>query len=588
MWPDNDLGNGLSRGSPPACAAVCANGAEILVVANRGPICTPRRRDRGSPAIHSSGGLATTLLSVARRTPLSWISVGAGGAERDDEFHEGTFHPIDLGQGTAIRARVVAVPEHAYRLYYEGISNGVLWFLQHYLLHSDAAPTFDARDVHAWHEGYVAVNRAVADAVVDAIQRLEPAQRRRAVVLLQDYHLYLVAEMIRAALPEMDPEMDPEIALCHFVHIPWPDTRYWQLLPQAFATRILASMLQNHVVGLQTPQDVRNFVACVTDLLPDARQVPTARGAYITWRGRRTLMRAYPVAIDPTHVRALALDPTSGPALGGERRWRAALLPHPLGHQLVLRVDRVEPSKNIVRGVQAFALMLEQHPHLRGRVRFVMLLLPGRNSVARNRAYGRQVARLTREINRRYADGGEPVVIARYGHDRARALAALREYDVLLANSLIEGMHLVAKEGAVLNERDGVLVVSRTAGVYYELSDDACLAITPTDLQETADALFTALTMSPSDRQAMAAAARRRVEARTASDWLNEQVADTFGMVGMARLPRDAGSTRAQKGVPHQGAGSLAKSASARASAPGVRSSTRAARASVPNETPPR
>ncbi len=499
-------------------------GCRVLVVSNRGPVQFHQRSDGRSLPSPASGGLATALVAAAARAELTWIAVAGNEADRK-AFADRDRRTIRINDVT-LTARYVPVSDKVYRLHYDDTSNRTLWFLQHYLLQSEISPSFGAADRRAWNEGYVPVNRAVADAVIDELTNLDDEERDRTIVLLQDYHLYLAPGMIRAALPD--------VKMGHFTHIPWPSARSWQFLPQQFTQAIIQSMMQNDIVGLQTPLDVESFALCAKHFLPGASCTSEGNNLVIRWNGNTVRVHAYPISIDPEHVRKVANGPAAQRA--------AASLRDTADRQMILRVDRLEPTKNIVRGLQAFDLLLEQHPELVGKVRFVQLLVPSREGVTRYRRYARLVTKITQKINEKYQDRDGEVVTTIHGNNYARALAAMREFDVMLVNSILDGMHLGAKEGAVINERDGVLVVSRTAGVYYDLKDGACLGISPLDIEETACILYQALVeMSPADRRQMAQEARRRVTSHSVSEWLAEQLVDilevTPAMTPVLALP---------------------------------------------------
>ncbi len=491
---------------------------QVMVAANRGPIQFYAYTESRARHRQASGGLATAFVSLAGQVDFSWIAVASTPQERK-AFEKQPNSVIRIGAST-LSTRYVAVPDHLYQQYYTSISNSLLWFAQHYLLSPEASPDFGQTYQRDWDEGYKAVNRAIAAALVETIRARPASEQNRVVVMLQDYHLYLVPGLLRAAVPE--------VALTHFIHIPWPAVRYWQLLPQRIALEILTSLLANDVIGVQTALDVRNLLSCIEELLPEVSVERASAAATLTWQGRRILVKAYPISIDPAHVRALAQSPSA-------RRSYQAISRH-FDVQTILRVDRIEPSKNIVRGLHAFALLLKRHPHLRGRVRFVMILVPSRENLPRYRQYAREVLDLADIINARYAGLGGAVVVPVVGNDQARALAAMRASDVMLVNSLIDGMHLGAKEFAAVNDRQGVLILSRTAGVAHELGEQAALHITPTDVQETADALYRALTMERPERVAMAEAARRLVESRTITQWIDQQLCDAIAQ-RRQRLP---------------------------------------------------
>ncbi len=486
----------------------------LIVASNRGPVGFSRWSNGRYMPRKTSGGLASSLLSIARQSPLTWIAVAGDETDRG-AFAERVHRTVRL-EGAPLVTRYVPVPDRVYRMHYDEISNRTLWFLQHYDFHADLSPSFTANDEHYWRDGYEAVNRAVAEAIIDEVG-CDPAEP--ALVLLQDYHLYLTPGMVRAALPD--------VTMGHFIHIPWPEARYWRLAPECFAREIIPSLLHNDVIGFQPKQDVQSFIGCVQEFVPDAYMTADHSAGLISWHGHHTIVRAYPISIDPEQVRATA---TSAAA---QRSF--APIAHYFDRQVILRVDRLEPTKNILRGMQAFDLMLDLYPEMKGGVRFVMLLVPSREGVTRYRQYARQVTSLAQKINAKHGTPSEPVVVHISGNNQARALAAMREFDVMLANSIIDGMHLGAKEGAVVNQRDGVLVISRNAGVYQELSDGACLGISPTDLNETVQRLRDALDMPRAQRQSISAAARRRVESRTVMDWITDQL-ETLNEIADSRL----------------------------------------------------
>lgn len=512
---------GKGAKTQPRADAMASKGAPIVVASNRGPVQFYQRANGRVVPGPASGGLASALASVAGQVDISWIAVASTEAERQ-AFAQTPQRIARIGSAR-IPVHYLPVPERVYKLHYDDVSNKILWFLQHYLFEPDITPTFKQADRDHWENGYVAVNRAMADTIIAGVQSLPLAARRQAIVMLQDYHLYLVAGMVRAALPR--------VALTHFIHIPWPETRYWQFLPWSMLEQILTSLLANDVIGFQTTIDVRNFLTCVTELLPRARVSYIEGRASVAWEGRRVQVKAYPIGIDPARIRALA---NSRAAQRGYR----AIAAH-FDEKTILRVDRMEPTKNIVRGLEAFALMLEQHPTLVGKARFVMILVPSREEVSRYRRYSRAVYRLVQEINARYAATCDtPVVITVLGNDQARALAAMRRSEVMLVNSVIDGMHLGAKEYAIANECDGVLALSNTTGIARELDSTAALYLTPTDLQETADVLFKALTLDVGARQEMAQRARQCVEAHTVLDWLQDQLRDVRDVARHRPTPR--------------------------------------------------
>jgi trehalose 6-phosphate synthase len=334
--------------------------------------------------------------------------------------------------------------------------------------------------------------------------------------MLHDYHLYLAPAMIR--------QRHPSIIMQQFIHIPWPDIRCWQFLPSDITQAIYNGLTGNDIIGFQTERDARNFLEGARTLL-DGAVVDFEEGA-VWWQGHRTQARAYPISISVTEERRI---------VQGRAGKRAAekILPQ-LGEKTIMRVDRVEPTKNIVRGFQAYAQMLDEHPELLGRVRFLAYLVPSRQSIPEYKRYNAEVMKIIEEINQRYGTDEWIPIQAFFGNDRTQALAAMQYYDVLLVNPIIDGMNLVAKEGPIVNLTDGVVVLSRTAGAFQQMGK-ASIPISPTDVRGTAQALYNALTLSPDERRIKAAQARQIVERQDLNKWLLRQISDINELLD--RLP---------------------------------------------------
>jgi len=288
-------------------------------------------------------------------------------------------------------------------------------------------------------------------------------------------------------------------------------------LPDRFVHEIYEGLSGNDVLGFQTASDMQNFLVGAQAFLTGSR-VDFDRQT-IVWRRHRLVARVYPIPTDAYELRRTLLTASAragadelGDLLSGER-------------QIIMRVDRLDPSKNVVRGFLAYETLLRRWPELRGRICFLAFLIPSRQSIPIYRKYEREVRALIRRINAEYGiDEWQPIV-SFFDNNRPRALAAMRRYDVLIVNPIIDGMNLVAKEGPAVNERHGVLVLSRTAGAFEQLAEVA-LPITPTDIDETATELYEALRMSSRERAQRAERARAIVEAETPVDWALEQLRD--------------------------------------------------------------
>ncbi len=466
----------------------------IVLASNRGPVAFEARADGTLRANRGSGGVVTALASIGGTRPVTWIACA---------MTEGDRRAAEQGQALdtrapGIQARLVTVDRQVYRKYYETISNRVLWFLQHYMWDIVDGPSLDLRSYEAWEMGYVPANAALARAVASSIREGECPT-----VMIQDYHLYLVPAMVR--------KLAPSCTIQHFTHIPWPAPRYWRLLPPAWRREICAGLVACDVVGFQSVWDVTNFLGTCQESLPGV--VADYARAELHCGDHVVKVRAYPISVSPERLTRLAASPEA-------RRHTARLAAEP-GVRTIVRVDRMEPSKNILRGFQAFEVLLERRPDLQRRVRFLAFLVPSRESVPEYRRYRDLVFERITSINRRF---GDPIRVY-YENNYPQAIGAMTAYDVLLVNPLIDGMNLVAKEGPIVNERDGVLVLSEGAGAHEQLGEGAISVAAP-DIEGTVRALEQALEMDPAERAQRAALLRDAIRTRDIQWWLDCQLAD--------------------------------------------------------------
>ncbi len=479
--------------------------AERLIIAsNRGPVEFYLTQENELKHRRGAGGMVTALIGAGNRMDVTWVAMAMTDGDRValKESANGLIQSPLRGQ--KMQLRYVAIPKMAYRKHYDKVSNQVLWFLQHYLYNPNELPMPDQRMQDAWTNGYTVANRAIADAVCAEIEREESTP----VVMLHDYHLYLASAMIR--------ECHPEVVMQQFIHIPWPDARVWHFLPGNISHALYQGLVGNDIIGFQTQRDARNFIEGARTMLEGA-VVDFEEGA-VWWHGRRTRIRAYPISISVSEERRIV---QSAPG----RRAAAKIAPYLGEEKTIMRVDRIDPTKNIVRGFQAYAQVLDEHPELLGKVKFLAFLVPSRQTLPVYQRYTTEVRKIIDEINQRYGTETWQPIEAIFENDRTRALAAMRYYDVLLVNPIIDGMNLVSKEGPVVNERDGVLVLSRTAGSFEQLGK-AAIPTSPVDVNETAQALYAALTLSPEERRRRARMTLQQVEKNDLNAWLTKQIRD--------------------------------------------------------------
>jgi trehalose 6-phosphate synthase len=479
-----------------------------IIAANRAPVDMVASDGESPRFTRGAGGLVTGLSGLAQATGAVWVAAIRSDAESQlDLGGEGQPMVIQTEDGGRFQVSWVAAPKLAYDLYYNTISNPLLWFVQHFLWNLAEAPILDDSTSRAWVEGYRRVNQLFAQHVVREARR----GHKRPLVLSHDYQLYLVPRLVRRELPDA--------VLQHFVHIPWPTPQYWKVLPQYMRDEIMDGLLAADVVGLQTSSDVRNFLlTCEENMrLPvDLRQQTTF------YRGRTVWVRNYPISIDVRGFEQSAASPAVERVEKEILRWRP--------EHLILRVDRMDLSKNIVRGFYAFDRMLQAHPEWRGRVTMWALLQKTRQDVREYREYAREVQQAVRVINERYATPEWMPIRMEQKDDINRAMAGYKQFDVLLVNPIYDGMNLVAKEGMVVNRRGGVLVLSENAGTHEELGEWA-LTINPFDIDATAEALHRALLMDPVERHGRAERLKTVVEQNDIARWISAQLQDIRDLV---------------------------------------------------------
>jgi len=310
----------------------------------------------------------------------------------------------------------------------------------------------------------------------------------------------------------MRPSERPTIL--HFIHIPWPGPEYWQILPPTMRQEILDSLCAVDVLGFQTNADALNFIRTCESFLPRA-YVNFKRGR-VWYRNHATYVRDFPISIDVPALRQL---------VGSQQvaEYRSEIMESISDQKLILRIDRVEPSKNIIRGFLAYEEMLELYPEHRGKVKFLALLVPSRMDVDEYQDYLGELNAAAGRVNAALGDGDwEPIRLI-VSENYTRAVAALELYDVLLVNAIADGMNLVAKEGPIVNQRDGVLVLSERTGAHQQLGVGA-ITISPCDVYATAEALHQALIMHVEEKKERAQRMRWIINKEDIVDWLCRQL----------------------------------------------------------------
>lgn len=477
----------------------------IVIISNRGPFKFTQRENGAFDAERGAGGLVTALWALAERHDVLWVASALGEGDRAWSAEQGG-KPTEV---EGIQLLLIQSPPERYDKFYNHIANPLLWFIQHEMWDIPRTPSINQEVWEAWEAGYLWINRQFALAVADVVKD-EPADRP-VVIMPQDYHLYLMPEFLRDQLGN-------RFQIQPFLHIPWPGPDGWRVLPDQMRQRIFNSMLQSDRIGFQTRRDAFNFVQTCRFYLDGAH----SRGSRnsIEYQGRKIFAVDYPISIDVDKVESLVEEPAT-------QLQKNQLMSVIGDRQLILRTDRIEPSKNILRGLDVFRDLLVRYPEHRGNVQLLQLLVPSRLGVEEYSSYLQDIMATAGMINAEFSEAFYEPVRTIVGNNYERALAAMQLYDVLIVNPIADGMNLVAKEGVLVNNRDGVLILSENAGAVYELGDHA-LTISPFDTFSTANALHDALTMPALERQKRAEALREQVRTADVRAWFASQVEDAL------------------------------------------------------------
>ncbi|MDQ3751573.1 MAG: trehalose-6-phosphate synthase [Actinomycetota bacterium] len=466
---------------------------DIVLVSNRGPVSFIEERTGDFGIERGAGGLAGALDWVARDLGdrAMWIAAATSPADRA-AMQAGKVS--DLRSLLGYPVLLLDIEHDTYERYYNEVSNRLLWFANHCLWTELGVTGFDDDTMHAWMDAYEPVNEHFAEAVADAASE-------DSLVLFQDYHLATAPRHLR--------RIGDNRTILHFTHSSFCGPECLNALPGPIPEKVIEGMLGADLLGFHVPRWAHGFLRCCESI---GARVDYGRGL-VEHAGHRSWVRSYPIPIDAGELKERA---RKGPARNWAERYGS------YGGRLLVRGDRAEPSKNIVRGFQAFGRMLDHRPDLVGDVRFIACLYPTRQAMLEYRVYLEQLQRAAQEVNDRHPNSIELTVEA----DFNRVLGAYLVYDALLVNSLMDGMNLVSKEGAAINETDGVLVLARGAGSYEELGDHALVIDDPQDIEETAVALERAFDMRPDERSRRAENLRSIVARRLPQEWISEQIAD--------------------------------------------------------------
>lgn len=477
---------------------------ELILVSNRGPISYQRDERGDLITVRGAGGLVTALLGVATACDITWIASAMTAGDTEVSMRVGGGRVVVKHDGRDLSLRFIVSDPEAYNKFYNIIANPMIWFIQHYLWNLSVAPEIRGNEFAAWEEGYQVINQQFADAVCDELD--QHPQDEQPVVMLHDYHLYTCPALVR--------QRHPEAFLHQFIHIPWPQSDSWRVLPRHIRHAVIEGLLANDIVAFHTRRYVRNFLVCCEEIL--GLDVDYQKST-ISYRGREVWARAYPISIDCADFERLA---ESEPVLAEEETMVQLRREY-----LMLRVDRMDLSKNIVRGFNAFDMFLDEHPEFKQHITFLALLQPSREDVEEYIEYREKIMRAVEVINTKHGTANWMPIDIRMQDNFARSVAAYKQFDVLMVNAIYDGMNLIAKEAGLINRRDGVIILSENAGAHEELGD-YCLSVSPFDLESQSQAIYQALTMAQDEKARLAGKIRQTVRHNDIHKWIETQFVD--------------------------------------------------------------
>jgi trehalose 6-phosphate synthase/phosphatase len=460
--------------------------SQVIIVSNRLPVSV--KKENGKLAFYPSlGGLATGLSSYANDKRNTWIGwPGIASDELNDEERQEIVAEL-----AKHNCRPVFLKQKQIDEFYNGYSNAVLWPLFHGLRHKEKSPGA----VKRWWETYRRVNHEFAEAVLN---ESESGGR----IWVHDYQLMLVPSMLRNGRHD--------ITIGFFLHIPFPPVKTFNKLTQH--TKLLSGILGADLVGFHTPDYVNNFLeSCLEDGLA------TSQSNMLTLPDHTVRVGDFPMGIDYEKYSQAAKSKEVKAAIKKYRQRYKKL-------RVIVSVDRLDPSKGLVERLEAYRSYLDAQPNLRGKIVFSMVVAPSRTDVAAYKNLDRKLDSLVKEINKKYGTKEwKPVDYINVSTPFEEVTALFQIADVAFIAPLRDGMNLVAKEFIASQHRNGVLILSETAGAAQELPD--AILVNPRRPQELVDALDQALRMRKRELRLRLRRMQRQLSTHTVQDWAKNFVA---------------------------------------------------------------
>lgn len=446
----------------------------LIISSHRGPIDLLENNNT-----KKSGTTASTAFGeLINKISFSWITNPTKDIERKlAENENNNSIPISSNEPTKI-IRYINNSRRAYHKYYNIICNPLLWYLHHQMWNFPYNPNIDENIQDAWVNGYVHINENFANTILEEVKK----QNNNSIIIVQDYHLYLVPELIR--------KVNKNSFIHYIIYTPWTSSRNWAILPTYIRNPILTSLLCANLIVFQTRDDARNFLNCCEEFLSDI--TIDYQNLSVIYKNHSVKVNIAPISINIKEINSLA---NSTPVTIYKKE-----LEQLSTESTIVRVDRAEPTKNILRGFEAYKIMLEKENHLLNKVTFLAFLAPSRLHISQYKRYLIEIENKINEINAKFQTKTWKPIIPFYENNYARALAGLKIYDVFLQNAIIDGTNLVTKQAPIVNEKNGTIILSETSSVSKELTDYV-VKVAPTDLAGTAMALYQSLITKEKDRK---------------------------------------------------------------------------------------
>ncbi|MFD9488449.1 trehalose-6-phosphate synthase [Streptomyces sp. NPDC059991] len=496
----------------------------LAIASDRGPVTLTSVQ--GRLEMERRPGSVTSLLDGAARR-LPWRTLWVAPDDTQPQGSDlGPEQQTKLAQQLGYSYAPVPIGRRQYREYYDDVGVRMLWLALHGLWPDVADCGAPPPEPDTFTRSYQQVNRSVAEQIVRRTRPDTP-------VLIQDYQLATAPRFIRALRPRQPVGL--------FLHTPFSTPDELARLPRSVAGAVLEGMLAAHQIGFQSPRWVAHFLDCCeawgyrvhradpgTHMGGTVQSPPRSGSAAPPGVPHTTAVACYPVPADSALLATNAQH-------AQVRSWEREFALDPAARHIV-RVDRIDPSKNILRGLEAYEIVLERSAALRERLVMTACLTPSRERIPEYRLHADRIHHMAQRLNHRF-----PGCLRVYlGHDVSRCLAALKSYDVLLVNPLRDGMNLVSQEGPQLNTRHGALVLSRAAGSSDRLAHLAELVEDPRDVVRTARALENALALRAEERRRRASGLRAAVAGGDPALWLSQQVRE---LEQLARVPQPGGAS---------------------------------------------